>query len=38
MTHSGRIAQPPPPVVMSFEGAVSHEKVRKEYDEVLRQL
>ena len=38
MTHSGRIAQPPPPVVMSFEGAASHEEVRRENDEVLRQL
>ena len=38
VTRSGRIAQPPPPVVMSFEGAASHEEVRRENDEVLRQL
>ena len=38
VTHSGRIAQPPPSVVMSFEGAASHEEVRRENDEVLRQL
>ena len=38
MTRSGRIAQPPPPVVSLFEGAASHEEVRREDDEVLRQL
>ena len=36
MTLSGRIAQPPPPVVRPFEGAASHEEVRREDDEVLR--
>ena len=38
MTRSGRIAQPPPPAVRPFEGATSHEEVRREDDEVLRQL
>ena len=38
MTHSGRIAQPPPPAVRPFEGATPREEVRKEDDEVLRQL
>ncbi|XP_010652575.1 uncharacterized protein LOC104879867 [Vitis vinifera] len=38
VTHSGRIAQPPPPAVRPFEGATSHEEVRREDDEVLRQL
>ena len=38
MTRSGRIAQPPPPTVRPFEGAASHEEVRREDDEVLRQL
>ena len=37
MTRSRRIAQPPPPV-RPFEGATSHEEVRREDDEVLRQL
>ncbi|KAL6346051.1 hypothetical protein AAG906_025331 [Vitis piasezkii] len=38
VTRSGRIAQPPPSVVRPFEGATSHDKVRRENDEVLRQL
>ena len=38
VTRSGRIAQPPPPVVRPFEGTTSHEEVRREDDEVLRQL
>ncbi|KAL6340756.1 hypothetical protein AAG906_027911 [Vitis piasezkii] len=38
VTRSGRIAQPPPPAVRPFEGTTSHEKVRREDDEVLRQL
>ena len=38
MTRSGRIAQPPPPAVRPFESATSHEEVRKEDDEVLKQL
>ncbi|RVW13463.1 Transposon Ty3-G Gag-Pol polyprotein [Vitis vinifera] len=38
VTCSGRIAQPPPPAVRPFEGTVSHEEVRREDDEVLRQL
>ena len=38
VTRSGRIAQPPPPAVRPFEGTASHEEVRKEDDEVLRQL
>ncbi|RVW60923.1 hypothetical protein CK203_049260 [Vitis vinifera] len=37
VTRSGRIAQPPPPV-RPFEGTTSHEEVRREDDEVLRQL
>ncbi|RVW88953.1 Retrovirus-related Pol polyprotein from transposon 17.6 [Vitis vinifera] len=38
VTRSGRIAQPPPPPVRPFEGTTSHEEVRREDDEVLRQL
>ena len=38
VTRSGRIAQPPPPAVRPFEGAASYEEVRREDDEVLRQL
>ena len=38
MTRSRRIAQPPPLAVRPFEGATSHEEVRREDDEVLRQL
>ncbi|RVW81842.1 hypothetical protein CK203_050827 [Vitis vinifera] len=38
VTRSGRIAQPPPPAVRPFEGTASHEEVRREDDEVLRQL
>ncbi|RVW76373.1 hypothetical protein CK203_049843 [Vitis vinifera] len=38
VTRSGRIAQPPPPAVRPFEGTTSHEEVRREDDEVLRQL
>ena len=33
VTRSGRIAQPPPPAVRPFEGAASHEEVRREDDE-----
>nr|CAN77310.1 hypothetical protein VITISV_017493 [Vitis vinifera] len=38
VTRSGRIAQPPPLAVRPFEGATSHEEVRREDDEVFRQL
>ncbi|RVW22168.1 Retrovirus-related Pol polyprotein from transposon 17.6 [Vitis vinifera] len=38
VTRSGRIAQPPPLVSRPFDGAVSHEEVRREDDEILRQL
>ena len=38
VTHSGKIAQPPPPAVRLFEGATSHEEVIREDDEGLRQL
>ena len=38
VTRSGRIAQPPPLAVRPFESAASHEEVRREDDEVLRQL
>ena len=38
MTRSGRIAQPPPPTARPFEGAASHEEVRRVDDEVFRQL
>eukprot|EP00261_Vitis_vinifera_P033576 XP_019074819.1 PREDICTED: uncharacterized protein LOC109122449 [Vitis vinifera] len=38
VTRSGRVAQPPPLVSRPFDGAVSHEEVRKEDDEILRQL
>ena len=38
VTRSGRVAQPPPLVARPFDGAVSHEEVRREDDEILRQL
>ena len=38
VTRSGRIAQPPPLAFWPFEGIASHEEVRREDDEVLRQL
>ena len=38
VTHSGTIAQPPPPAVRPFEGTASHKEVMREDDEVLRQL
>nr|CAN71602.1 hypothetical protein VITISV_008050 [Vitis vinifera] len=38
VTRSERIAQPPPPAIRPFEGTTSHEEVRREDDEVLRQL
>ena len=38
MTHNERIAQLPPPTARPFEGATSHEEVRRVDDEVLRQL
>ena len=38
VTRSRRIAQPPPPAVRPFEGITSHEEVRRDDDEVLRQL
>ena len=38
MTHSGRVAQSSPLVARPFDGVVSHEEVRKEDDELLRQL
>ena len=38
MTRSGRIAQVAPPVTRSFGGTDSREEVRKEDDEILRQL
>ncbi|KAL6348491.1 hypothetical protein AAG906_008946 [Vitis piasezkii] len=38
VTRSGRIAQPPPLPVRPFEDATSHEEIRREDDEVLRQL
>ncbi|RVW20219.1 hypothetical protein CK203_112030 [Vitis vinifera] len=38
VTHSRRIAQPPPLAVRPFKGAASHEEVRRKDDEVLRQL
>ena len=38
VTRSGRITQPPPQIVRPFEGAASHEEVKREDDEVLRQL
>ena len=36
VTRSGRVAQPPPLVARPFDGAVSHEEVRREDDEILR--
>ena len=38
VTRSGRVALPPPLVARPFDGAVSHEKVRRKDDELLRQL
>ncbi|RVW23466.1 Retrovirus-related Pol polyprotein from transposon 297 [Vitis vinifera] len=38
VTRSGRVAQPPSLVARPFDGAVSHEEVRREDDEILRQL
>ncbi|RVX07120.1 Retrovirus-related Pol polyprotein from transposon 297 [Vitis vinifera] len=38
VTRSGRVTQPPPLVARPFDGAVSHEEVRREDDEILRQL
>ena len=38
MPHSGSVAQPPPLVTRPFDGATFHEKVRREDDELLRQL
>ena len=36
VTHSGRVAQPPPLIARPFDGAVSHEEVRREDDEISR--
>ena len=38
MTHSGRIAKVAPPITRPFDGMDSHEKIRREDDEILRQL
>ena len=38
MTRSGRVAQPSSLVAKPFDGAVSHEEVRREDDELLSQL
>ncbi|RVW15703.1 Retrovirus-related Pol polyprotein from transposon 17.6 [Vitis vinifera] len=38
VTRSGRVAQFAPLVARPFDGAVSHEEVRREDDEILRQL
>ena len=38
MTRSGRIAQAAPPVTRPFGGMDSREEVRREDDEILRQL
>ena len=38
MTHSGRIAQVAPLVTRPFGGTDSREEVRREDDEILRQL
>ncbi|RVW21342.1 Transposon Ty3-I Gag-Pol polyprotein [Vitis vinifera] len=38
VARSGRVAQPPSLVSRPFDGAVSHEEVRREDDEILRQL
>ena len=38
MTSSGRIAQATPPIAKPFGGTNSCEKVRREDDEILRQL
>ena len=38
MIDSGRVAQPSPLVARPFDGAVSHEEVRREDDVLLRQL
>ena len=36
VTRNGKIAPPPPLAVRLFEGAASHEEVKREDDEVLR--
>ena len=38
MTHSGRIAQAAPPVTRPFGGTDSRKEVKREEDEILRQL
>ena len=38
MTRSGRIAQATPPVTRTFDGTDSRKEVRREDDEILRQL
>ena len=38
MTSSGRIAQATPPIAKPFGGTNSCEKVKREDDEILRQL
>ena len=38
MTRSGRMTQDAPPVTRPFGGMDSHEEVRREDDEILRQL
>ena len=38
MTRSGRVAQLSPLVVRPFDGATSHEEVRREDDELFKQL
>ena len=38
MTHSGRIAEVAPPIPRPFDGTDSREEIRREDDEILRQL
>ena len=38
VTCCGKVVQPSPLVARPFDGATSHEEVRREDDEILRQL
>ena len=38
MNRSGRIAQATPPITRTFDGTDSRKEVRREDDEILRQL
>ena len=38
VTRSGKVVQPSPLVARPFDGVTSHEEVRRNDDELLRQL